>query len=176
MRYLAILISLVLLSGCTSFQAKEARRSIAGGLFEMALDIATDGPERRQEERRRWEDNPANRWDACLPPCEITSDLQDRADALEREEDARRKREREVRHYEDEANWMLDALEETEQRSGQSLPESASTDHDKQDLEREQQREEALRNQAEFDEFMLALETAEGHNSDPRLNKITGER
>ena len=33
----------LLLTGCTSVQAKEARRAIAGGLLEMVLDIATDG-------------------------------------------------------------------------------------------------------------------------------------
>jgi len=175
MRYSALLLALVLLTGCTSFQAKEARRAIAGGLFEMALDIATDGPERRLEERRRWEDNPANRWDSCFPPCEITTDVRDLREAAEREEDARRTREREVRHYEEEANWMLDALDEAEQRSGQLQPESATTDYEQQEEQRLQQRDETLEHWAEFDEFMQSLEIAEEKNNDPRLGKITGQ-
>ena len=175
MRYSALLLALVLLTGCTSFQAKEARREIAGGLFEMVLDIATDGPERRQEERRRWEDNPANRWDYCFPPCQITTDGRDLREAAEREEAARRKQEREVRHYEEEANWMLDGLEEAEQRSGQLRPEPALTDYEQQEQERLQRRDETLENWAEFDAFMQQLETAEEKNNDPRLSKITGE-
>ena len=89
--FLATLAALSLLTGCTTFQAAEARRAVALGLFEMALDIAADGPERRLEERRRWEDNPAYRWESCLPPCEITTDAKDRQAAAEREESARRK-------------------------------------------------------------------------------------
>ena len=52
MRYLAILVSLVLLTGCTSFQAKEARRAIAVGFLEMAVDAATEGLDRPIEEPR----------------------------------------------------------------------------------------------------------------------------
>ena len=141
MRYLAILISLVLLTGCTSFQAKEARRAIAVGFFEMAVDAASDGLDRHREEPK--------------------GDSAVLREAAEREEEERRKRERETRHYAEEATAMMDAIEQAELRSGQSLPESASTDYDQQDLEREQQREEVLRNQAEFDEFMQELETAE---------------
>mgnify|MGYP001818747915 FL=1 len=173
--FLATLAALSLLTGCTTFQAAEARRAVALGLFEMALDIATDGPERRLEERRRWEDNPANRWDSCLPPCEITTDAEDRQAAAEREEAARRKREREVRHYKKEADSIIDALDEAERQSGQFQPESATTDYEQQEEERLLKRDETLENQAEFDEFMRELETAEERNNDPRLSRITGE-
>jgi len=175
---LATLAALSLLAGCTTFQAAEARRAIAGGLFEMALDIATDGPERRLEERRRWEDNPANRWESCPPPCEITTDRQDRraaAEAAELEEAERRKREREVRHYKKEADSIIDALDEAEQQSGQLQPESATTDYEQREEERLRRRDETLENWAEFDEFMQSLEIAEEKNNDPRLSKITGE-
>lgn len=175
-QYLLItLAALLLLTGCTTFQAKEAGRGIAGGLFEMVTDIATDGPERRAKRRQRWEDNPANRWDSCLPPCEITTDWQDRRAAAEREEAARRKREREVRHYKEEADSIIDALEEAERRSGQLQPESATTDYEQQEEERLLQRDETLENGAEFDTFMQELETVEEKNNDPRLSRITGE-
>ena len=178
-RYLLIMLAaLLLLSGCTTFQAKEAGRGIAGSLFGMVMDIATDGPERRAEERKRWEDNPANRWDACLPPCEIITERQDRraaADAAELEEAVRRKHEREVRHYKKEADSIIDALEEAERQSGQLQPESATTDYEQQEEERLLQRDETLENWAEFDEFMRELETAEERNNDPRLTRITGE-
>lgn len=165
---LGTLAILLLLTGCTTFQAAEARRAIAGGLFEMALDIATDGPERRLEERRRWEDNPAYRWESCLPPCEVTTDAKDRQAAAEREEAARRKREREVRHYKKEADSIIDALDEAERQSGQLQPESATTDYEQQEEERLRRRDETLENQAEFDRFMRELETAEVRNNDPR--------
>ena len=141
----------------------------------MALDIATDGPERRARERQRWEDNPANRWDSCLPPCEITTDWQDRLAAAEREEEARRKQLKEAADYEAGVNEVIRALEAAERRSGQLQPESALTDYEQQEAERLQRREEALEDWSEFDEFMQALETAEEQNSDPRLSRITGE-
>ncbi|RZV38219.1 MAG: hypothetical protein EX272_03335 [Chromatiales bacterium] len=175
MRYSALLLALVLLTGCTTSQVKEASGAVAGGLFEMALDIALDGPERRAKQRRRWEDNPANRWDACLPPCEITTDWQDRRAAAEREEEARRKQEREAREYEGQVNAIIDSLAEAERRSGQLQPEPALTDYEQQELERLQRRDEILEDWAEFDEFMQALETAEEQNNDPRLAEITGE-
>ena len=141
----------------------------------MALDIATDGPQRRARELKRWEDNPANRWDSCLPPCEITTDLQDRLAAAEREEEAQRKLRKEAAQYEAEVNEIMRALEAAEQRSGQLQPESAVTDFERQEAERLQRRKEALADWAEFDEFMRALETAEEQNSDPRLSRISGE-
>ena len=171
-RLLAALLALSLLAGCSTSQVKEASGSLAGGLFETALDIALDGPERRAEERRRWEDNPANRWDSCLPPCEITPGWQDRLTAAEREEEARRKRLREAAEYEAGVNEVIRALEAAEQRSGQLQPEFAVPDHEQQEAER---REKALADRAEFDEFMRALETAEEQNSDPRLTRISGE-
>ena len=148
---------------------------MAGGLFGMALDIALDGPERRAKYRRSWEDNPANRWDSCLPPCEITTDLKDRLAAADHEEEARRKREKEAREYKKEVDSILDALDEAEQRSGQLQPESATTDYEQQEEDRLQQRDETLEHWAEFDEFMRSLETAEAQNNDPRLARITGE-
>jgi hypothetical protein len=173
--YLLItLAALVLSSGCTSFQAKEAGRGIAGGLFEMVLDIATDGPERRLEERRRWEDNPANRWETCLPPCEIPSERQvirATAEAAELEEAARRKQERETRHYEKEVNSIIDALDEAEQRPGELEPESATTDYEQQEEERLLKREETLEDTARFDAFMQDLEDAEQESGDPSLLK-----
>lgn len=172
---LTTLAALLLLTGCTSFQAKEAGRGIAGGLFEMVLDIATDGPERRLRERRRWEDNPANRWDSCLPPCEITTDWQDRRAAAEREEEARRKRERETRHYQEEVNSIIDALDEAEQLSGELQPESATTDYEQQEEDHLLQHDETVENREVFDAFMQDLETAEEKNNDPRLSRISDE-
>ena len=171
-QYLLItLAALLLLTGCTTFQAKEASRAVAGSLFGMVMDIATDGPERRLEDRRRWEDNPANRWETCLPPCEIITERQDlraAAEAAELEEAARRKREREVLHYKKEADSIIDALDETERQSGQLQPESATTDYEQQEEERLLQRDDTLENQAEFDRFIRELETAEERNNDPR--------
>ena len=172
---LAILAFLSLSTGCTSTQVKEASGAIAGGLFEMALDIALDGPERRAKERKRWEDNPANRWDSCLPPCEITTDWQDRLAAAEREEEARRKRLKEAAEYEAGVNEVIRALEAAEQRSGQLQPESAVTDYEQQEAERLQRRDEALENQAEFDEFMRALEEAEQQPDDPPTAMMTNQ-
>ena len=171
-RLLAALLALSLLAGCSASQVKEASGPLAGGLFEMALDIALDGPERRAKERRHWEDNPANRWDSCLAPCEITTGWQDRLTAAEREEEARRKRLREAAEYEAGVNEVIRALEAAEQRSGQLQPEFAVPDYEQQEAER---REKALADWAEFDEFMRALETAEEQNSDPRLTRISGE-
>lgn len=134
---LATLAALSLLTGCTTFQAKEAGRAVAGGLFEMALDIATDGPERRLEERRRWEDNPANRWSACLSPCDIG---RDRPTQAELEEEARRKRLAEAEQYEAEVDEIMqtlvdqaefdefmEELEAAEQHSGDP-PSTSTTD------------------------------------------------
>jgi hypothetical protein len=167
---LATLAVLSQLTGCTSFQAKEAGRGIAGSLFGMVMDIATDGPERRLEERRRWEDNPANRWETCLPPCEIITERQDRraaAEAAELEEKAQRKREREVLHYKKEADAIIDAIDESEWQSGQLQPESATTDYEQQEEERLLQRDKTLEHQAEFDAFMRNLEKAEQQSDDP---------
>ena len=155
MRYSALLRALVLLTGCTSFQAKEARRAIADSFFEMAIDAATEGLDRHREEPQG--DSAALR------------------EAAEREEDARRKGEREMRHYEEEAAAMLDAIEQAELRSGALQPEPALTDFELEAMERLQQRQKVLEHQAEFDEFMQSLKTAEEKNNDPRLSKITGE-
>ena len=155
MRYSALLLALVLLTGCTSFQAKEARRAIADSFFEMAIDAATEGLDRHREEPQG--DSAALR------------------EAAEREEDARRKGEREMRHYEEEAAAMLDAIEQAELRSGALQPEPALTDFELEAMERLQQRQKVLEHQAEFDEFMQSLKTAEEKNNDPRLSKITGE-
>lgn len=174
-RLLAVLALLSLSAGCTSTQVKEGAGWAAGGLFVMALDIALDGPERRAGERRRWEDNPANRWDSCLPPCQITTDWQDRLAAAEREEEARREREAEARKYQTEVKAIMRDLEAAERRSGQLPPEPAISDYEQQKLERLQRRDETVENRAEFDEFVQSLETAEEQNSDPRLTRITGE-
>ena len=171
-RLLAALLALSLLTGCTTSQVKEASGALAGGLFEMALDVALDGPERRAEERRRCEDNPANRWGGCVSPW---SPGYDRPTQAELEEEARRKRLKEAAEYEAGVNEVIRALDAAEQRSGQLQPESAVTDYEQQEAERLQRRDEALADWAEFDEFMRALETAEEQNSDPRLSRITGE-
>ena len=42
------------------------------------------------------------------------------------------------------------------------------------EVERRERRAESRAFQAEFDEFMQSLETAEAQNDDPRLSKITG--
>jgi len=153
-QYLLIMLTALLIStGCTSFQAAEARRAATVGLLESVLDDAVDE----------------------LLPVEKSAHRQYIDDIKEREREARRKQEREVRHYEEEANWMLDALEEAERRSGRLQPETATTDFEQQELERLQQREETLEHWAEFDEFMQSLETAEAQNNDPRLAEITSE-
>ena len=171
-RLLAALLALSLLTGCTTSQVKEASGAVAGGLFELALDIASDGPERRAEERRRCEDNPANRWGGCVSPW---SAGYDRPSQAEREEEARRQRLKEAAEYEAEVNELIRALEAAEQRSGQSQPEPAVTDFEQQEAERLRRREEALAGWAEFDRFLRTLETAEEQNTDPRLARITGE-
>ena len=152
---LVTLAALLLLTGCTSFQAKEARRALAYSFFEVAIDAATEGLDRHREEPQG--DSAALR------------------EAAEREEDARRKGEREMRHYEEEAAAMLDAIEQAELRSGALQPEPALTDFELEAMERLQQRQKVLEHQAEFDEFMQSLKTAEEKNNDPRLSKITGE-
>ena len=142
---LGTLAILLLLTGCTSFQAKEVRRSIAVGFFEAALDVVAD-------------EIPSN----------ISAHQQYVNDVREREEDARRKQEREKRHYDEEANSILDAIEETERQSGQLQPESTITDYERREEERLSRRFETLENQAEFDRFMRELETAEERNNDSR--------
>ena len=92
-QYLLITLAALLLStGCTTFQAAEARRAVTVGLFESVLEGAIDE----------------------LLPVEKSAHRQYKDDIKERAEDARRKQEREVRHYEKEANSMLDALDEAE--------------------------------------------------------------
>ncbi len=164
---LVTLAALLLLTGCTTFQAKEAGRAVAGGLLENVLEVALDGPVQGDKERRSYI--------ACFPPCVVTSDWDDRRAARELEEKARRKQERQVRHYEEEANSIIDALDEAERRSGQLQPDRALTDYEQQEEERLRRRDETLENWAEFDEFMQSLEIAEEKNNDPRLSKITGE-
>lgn len=153
-QYLLITLAvLLLLTGCTTFQAAEARRAVTVGLFESVLEGAIDE----------------------LLPVEKSAHRQYKDDIKERAEDARRKQEREVRHYEKEANSMLDALDEAERRSGQLQPYRALTDYEQQEEERLRRREETLESWAEFDEVMRELETAEEQNNDPRLTRITGE-
>ena len=171
-RLLAVLALLSLSTGCTSTQVKEASGAVAGGLFGMALDIALDGPERRATERKRCEDNPANRWGGCVSTWDAGYD---RPTQAEREEEARRKRLKEAAEYEEGINELIQAFDAAEQRSGQPQPESAVTDYELQEMERLQRRDEALEDWAEFDEFMQALETAEEQNNAPRLSRITGE-
>ena len=170
-QYLLItLAALLLLTGCTTFQAKEAGRSVAalpGELVGRALEDALDGHRQEDKERRTYY--------ACFPPCVSTSDRSGRRAARELEEKARRKQEREVRHYEEEANSIIDTLDEAERRSGQLQPGRALTDYEQQEEERLRRRDETLENWAEFDEFMQSLEIAEEKNNDPRLSKITGE-
>lgn len=129
---------LLLLTGCTSFQAKEARRSIAIGFFEAVLEGATDEI-----------------------PRDVSAHQQYINDIREREEDARRKQEREERHYAEEANSIVDAIEETRRQSGQLRSESTITEYERREEERRARRFERLENQAEFDRFMRELETAE---------------
>ncbi len=142
---LGTLAILLLLTGCTSFQAKEARRSIAVGFFEAVLDGVAD-----------------------KIPENISAHQQYLNDVREREEEARRKQEREKRHYEEEANSIIDAIEETERQSGQLQSESPITDYERREEERLSRRFETLENQVEFDRFMRELETAEERNNDPR--------
>jgi hypothetical protein len=152
--YLLItLAALLLLTGCTTFQAAEARRWATVGLLEAVLDGAVDE----------------------LLPYERSALAQQRHDAAEREREERRKREREKRHYDEEAAWMLDSIDEAEQRPDLVQSKSATTDYEQQEEERRVQREKALENQPEFDEFMRELDAAEEKNDDPRLARISGE-
>ncbi len=146
---------LLLLTGCTSFQAKEARRAIAVGFVDMAIDAATEGLDRHRE---------GPQGDSAVL-----------REAAEREEEARRKRERETRHYEEEAAAIMDSIEQAELRTGELQPEPAVTDFELEAMERLQHREKVLEHQTEFDEFMQELETAEEKNNDPRLSRISGE-
>lgn len=138
---------LLLLTGCTSFQLKEARRAVAVGFVDLVVDAANDGLERHIGEPQG--DSAALR------------------EAAEREEEKRRKREREMRHYEEEATAMMDAIEQAEPRSGGLQPEPALTDYELQEMERLHRREKALEQQAEFDAFMEALEAAEQQSGEP---------
>jgi hypothetical protein len=142
---LGTLAILLLLTGCTSFQAKEARRSIGVGLFELVLDGVAD-----------------------KIPKNISAHQQHLNDVAEREEEARRKQEREKRHYAEEANSIIDAIEEAERQSGQLQPESTITDYERREEEGLSRPYETLENQAEFDRFMRELESAEERYNDPR--------
>jgi hypothetical protein len=147
---LGTLAILLLLTSCTSFQAKEIRRSFGvGSIAEGFVDAVLEGV-------------------ADKIPGEISAKQQYLNDVAEREENARRKQEREKRHYAEEANSIMDAIEETERQSGQLQPESTITDYERQEEERRSRRFETLENQAEFDRFMRELETAEEQNNDPR--------
>ena len=144
---LGTLTILLLLTGCTSFQAKEARRSIAMGLFETVWDGATDGL-----------------------PFEKSAHSQYLHDIAERKEEARRKQEREDRHYAEEAESIMDAIDQAERQSGQRQPESIITDYERRQEERLSRRFETLEDQAEFDRFIRELETAVERNKDPRFD------
>ena len=167
---LAALAALSLLTGCTTSQVKEGAGHVAGGLLMMALDIALDGPERRADERRHWEDNPANRWDSCLPPCDIG---RDKPTEEELEEKARRKRLAEAEEYEAGIDEIIQALDTAEQRSGHPPSDTTARDYEHEDLERLRRRAEALENQAGFDEFMQELDEAEQRSNDPPVVLIT---
>jgi hypothetical protein len=112
---LVTLAGLSLLTGCTTTQVKEGTGQVAGGLLMVALDIALDGPERRAEERREWEDNPANRWSACLSPCELR---QEWAKDAQRKETERRERRADAEEFRADFDEFMHALEEAEQQSG----------------------------------------------------------
>ncbi len=141
---LGTLAILLLLSGCSSFQAKEARRSIAVGLFEAVVDNATDGI-----------------------PYEKSAHSQYLRDIAEREEDARRRQERENRHYAEEARSMFDAFDQAERLPGQGQLVSTPAAYKRRQEEQLSRRSETLENQAEFDSFMHELQAAAELNNNP---------
>jgi len=169
---LAALAALSLVTGCTTTQVKEGTGQVAGGLLMVALDIALDGPERRAEERREWEDNPANRWSACLSPCDIG--LNKPTDA-ERKESARRKRLAEAEEYEAGIDELIRELDAAEQHSGVPPSDTLSRDYQREEIERLRRRAEAYEDWAEYDEFMRALKEAEQQPDDPPSVMMTNE-
>ncbi len=144
---------LLLFNGCTSFQVEEARRSMTLGLLGLVADGAT----------KKLTDE---------IPYETSPHVQARQDQAEREEEARRRDEREKRHYEKIAKSIVDKIEQPEQQSGQLQTEAAIADHERQIEERLSRRVETFENQAEFDRFMRELETAEEQNNDAPLKNI----
>lgn len=171
-KILAAVVALSLLTGCTSFQAKEARRSVVHGFFGMVMDVATGESKRRKKERKRCLDNPANRWGGCPSSWHANYD---RPTQAEREEEARLKSLREDAHYKAEADEIMQALDDAKQRSGRPPVDIPTRDYEREGFEREERRKEALNNQAEFDEFMEELETAEQPPDDPPLESTFSE-
>lgn len=160
-KILATVVALSLLTGCSSFQVAEAKRSLALGLLDMAFEVATGGP------KERWAPCPANR--------EITTNCHDQRTFAEVAEEARLKSLREDAHYKAEADEIMQALDDTERRSGHPPVDIPTRDYEREDLEREERRKEALDNQAEFDEFMQALDGAEQQPDGPPLASTFSE-
>ncbi len=167
---LAALTAMSLLTSCTTTQVKGASGAVAEGVFGVVLDIALDGPERRAEARNRWEDNPANRWSACLSPCDIDRDKPTKAES---EEAARRKRLAEAAEFEAGIDEVIHALDAAEQRSGAPASDTSPRDYQREKIERLRRRAETYEDWAEFDEFMRELDEAEEQLGDLPLLLVT---
>lgn len=111
----ASLLALSLLTGCTTSQVKEASEYMAGSLLVIALDVATDGPERRLEERKRREAVPGYEWNPCLRSCEFAAEV---ARESRYEEVKQRKRRTESEEFRAEFEDFMRALEQAEEQSG----------------------------------------------------------
>jgi hypothetical protein len=109
-RYLPATLALLSLSAsCTSTQVKEASGTVAGGLFRMGLDVATNGPEQRREAV------PGEEWNRCPPSCELAAEMALRS----RIEDTRRRERRdESEAFGAEFKNYMRELEEPEAASG----------------------------------------------------------
>lgn len=118
-KMLGLLAVLSLMTGCTSAQVKDASGHMALGLLGMAFDIATDGPERRAEERRRREAVPGYERNRCLRACEWAQEL---AEERSKHELKERKRRFEAEKFRAEFDQFMQALETAEKPSGKSPP------------------------------------------------------
>jgi hypothetical protein len=114
----------------------------------MAFDVATGGPERRKEERKRRQAVPGNEWNPCLRACEFATEA---AKEAHYEEVRQRKRRAESEEFQAEFNNFMDALEEAEQQ-----PDDAPF----------RDRIETIEDVAEFDAFLRSLEEAEEQSND----------
>ena len=117
-KLLSTLVALSLLTGCTTTQVKEASGGVAGALLGMtvdaALDVALDGPERRERERQRRNSVPGSEWNPCLRACELARE--NALNARHAEAEARKRR-IEAKAFRAEFDAFMQNLEATEQRS-----------------------------------------------------------
>ena len=116
---LSALAALSFLTACTTTQVEKASGEVAGSLFIMALDIALDGPERRQRERQRRDNVPGSEWNPCLRACGLARET---AADVRLDEVEARKRRIESEEFRAEFDAFMQALEAAEQRSADPPP------------------------------------------------------